>query len=144
MSICSTAAPDPRRRVILRTDDGIRPIFIPILAAFKVLGVKPTKGWSLVKKEKIKTVLRDGRRLAYVESVEALAEEWLADESPPPPLRKGLAEGPAASLAARQARTAAPSPISAEPPLSAQPAPTPKRRSRPRTRSIPSVAGSTA
>ncbi len=107
MSICSTAAPDPRKRVVFRTDDGIRPIFIPILTAFKVLGVKPTKGWGLVKQEKIKTILRDGRRLAHVESVEALAEEWLADESPPP-LRKGLAEGPAASLAARARRKGRP------------------------------------
>ncbi len=67
MSICSTAAPDPRKRVILAlTDEG-----------------------------------RNGRRLAYVDSIEEVAEEWLSDESPSPP-RKGLTEATAASLASRR------------------------------------------
>jgi hypothetical protein len=98
MSICITAAPHPRKRVVLRTGDGIRPIFIPVLKAFKALGIGDTQGWGLVKQGKIKTVVRNGRRLADTDSVEELAEEWLADESPPPP-RKGLAEATAASLA---------------------------------------------
>jgi hypothetical protein len=100
MSICSTAAPDPRKRPILVTDGGLRPIFVPVLKGFKALGIGSTQGWGLVKQGKIKTVVRNGRRLADVNSIEELAEEWLADESPPP--RKGLAEATAASLASRR------------------------------------------
>jgi hypothetical protein len=99
MSICSTAASDPRKRVTLTLmNEGIKPIFVPVLKAFKALGVGQTQGWDLVKKNKIRTIVRNGRRLAVVESVEELAEEWMAGESPPPP-RKGLAEATAASLA---------------------------------------------
>ncbi len=94
MSICSIAAPDPRKRVILAlTDEGVRPIFVPVLKAFKALGIGSTQGWGLVKQGKIKTVVRNGRRLAVVESIEELAEEWLADETTQEP-RKGLTYAP--------------------------------------------------
>jgi hypothetical protein len=102
MSICSTAAPDPHKRVALTIMDGeVKPIFVPVLQAFKALGIGATQGWGLVKANKIETVVRNGRRLAVVESVEQLAEEWLADESPPAP-RAGLKQATEASLASRQ------------------------------------------
>jgi hypothetical protein len=104
MSICSTAAHDPRKRVTLTlADEGIKPIFVPVLKAFKALGVGQTQGWDLVKQNKIRTIVRSGRRLAIVESVEELAEKWMADESPPPP-RKGLTEATVASVASRAKR----------------------------------------
>jgi hypothetical protein len=105
MSICSTAGPDPRKRVALTImGSEVKPIFVPVLKAFKALGIGPTQGWGLVKEEKIKTVVRNGRRLATVESVEELAEEWLADESSPPP-RKGLEQATAASLESRRLKS---------------------------------------
>ena len=119
MSICSTAAPDPRKRPILVTDGGLRPIFVPVLKGFKALGIGSTQGWGLVKQGKIKTVVRNGRRLADVNSIEELAEEWLAEESPPP--RKGLAEATAASLASR--RRGQNAPVGVAPSPTAQHAP---------------------
>jgi hypothetical protein len=102
MSICSTAAPDPNKRVALTITDGeIQPIFIPVLQAFKVLGIGATQGWGLVGEDKIKTVVRNGRRLAIVESVEELAQEWMEQPLPQSP-RPGLGQATAASLESRR------------------------------------------
>jgi len=102
MSICSTAAPDPRDGFALTVmgADGLKPLFVPMAAAFKLLGVKPTTGWRLVAEGKIKTVHVGARRNAVVESLEQLAREWM--EAQPAGRRKGLAEATVQSLASRR------------------------------------------
>jgi hypothetical protein len=95
MSICSTAAP--------HTSGGIKPIFVPALEAFKALGVGVTTGWKLINQKKIKTAYIGNRCLVSVESLEQLAADLL-DEKSDRPLRSGLNEATAASLASPKRR----------------------------------------
>jgi hypothetical protein len=112
MSICSTAAPHPLKRVAVTASgtDGLQPLLVPIKAAFKALGVKPTKGWRLVKEGKIEVVHDEsGRCFAVTQSIEQRVENLRAAESTRPRTpRAGLEQAIAASLATRKERTGQP------------------------------------
>jgi hypothetical protein len=101
MSIDSTAASKDVAVLTVMDADGLRPLLIPVLTAFKLIGVKPTKGWQLIHEKKLETVHIGPRRYVVVTSIERLVEE-LRQNAQPQERRKGLAEAMAASLASRR------------------------------------------
>jgi hypothetical protein len=105
MSICSTA--NPRKQVALTTTvaEGLKPLAVPALAGFKIIGVKPTKGWNLIKEGRLETVHFGPRCNIVVASMERLIEELREEELARAP-RKGLEQATASSLASRKARRA--------------------------------------
>jgi hypothetical protein len=68
--------------------------------------VGPTKGHDLVNTGEWETYLDGSTRKVTLRSIKARRDRLLADAktAPPPPLREGLAKGPAAALAARKRR----------------------------------------
>jgi len=68
--------------------------------------VKPTKGHEVVDTGEWETYLDGSTRKVTLRSIKARRDRLLAEAkaTPPPPLREGLAKGPAASLAARKRR----------------------------------------
>jgi hypothetical protein len=101
MSICSTAASKEWGVLTVIDVDGLRPLLIPAVTAFKLIGVKPTKGWKLIQEKKLETVHIGPRCYVVVNSIERLVEE-LRQNAQAQEQRKGLAEATAASLASRR------------------------------------------
>lgn len=56
-----------------------KPLLLPMLDAFEMIGVGKTKGYELVKSGKIETVTIGGRRYATMRGLDALAAPHITD-----------------------------------------------------------------